>query len=91
MTEPLPCLTVGLVHFGSNSSRGVSQTITLPSEPKRLSFHLSNQTIFFQKSHLLHNPSSNINEPRLNEITSNIKEKRRIHVSLVKKPKIKFI
>ena len=50
LTEPPPYLIVGIVHFGSNSSHAVLQTITLPSKPKRLNFHSSNQTTFFQKS-----------------------------------------
>ena len=48
-TEPPPCLTVGTVHFGSNSSRGVLQAITLPSEPKRLNFYSSDQITPSQK------------------------------------------
>ena len=39
MTELPPCLTVGIVHFGSNSTPSVLQAITLPSEPKKLNFH----------------------------------------------------
>ena len=51
VTEPPPCFTIGILHFGSNSSPDILQTITLPSELKRLNFHSSNQTItFFQKS-----------------------------------------
>jgi hypothetical protein len=49
-TEPPPCLTVAIVHFGSNSSRGVLQTINFPSESKRLNFDSSDQTKFFKKS-----------------------------------------
>ncbi len=50
VTEPPPCLTVGIIHFGSNFSFGLLQTITFPSDPKRLNFDSSDQTTVSQKS-----------------------------------------
>jgi hypothetical protein len=50
VTEPPPCLTVGTIHFGSNFSFGLLQTITFPSDPKRLNFDSSDQTTISQKS-----------------------------------------
>ena len=36
LTLPPPCLTVGMVHSGPNSSLGKRHTTTFPSDPKRL-------------------------------------------------------
>ena len=50
ITEPLPCLTVGTVHLESNSSSRLLHTIIRPSDPNKLNFDSSDQTIVSQNS-----------------------------------------
>ena len=61
MTEPPPCLTVGTVHFGLNSSRGVLQTIG--AEKVEFSLLEPNNTLDSFSEHFLgkRKPFSSIN------------------------------
>ena len=49
LTFPPACFTVGTVHFGSNSSFGIRQTITFPSDPNKLNLLSSDHKMLSQK------------------------------------------
>ena len=49
ITEPPPFLIVGTVHLGSNSSSRLLHSTIRPSDPNKLNFHLSDQTIVSPK------------------------------------------
>ena len=49
ITEPSPCLTVDIVYLWSNSSYQLLHIIIRPSDPNKLNFNSSDQTIVSQK------------------------------------------
>ena len=58
MTEPPPCLTVGTVHFGSNSSRGVcddsliEEVFALMELRLIIFLHITNRAVYIERSRL---------------------------------------